>query len=188
MRSSPFPSPVVVVRIFVKAVALLMIGNFAFLALGIDPLARLMTLNTWGLFGHGRARLFYPSDSQNGQLPVEALLAAHQIAYAPKADDEFRVIILGDSGTLGWTVTDDPIISAQLTTRQVKVGAKRVDAYNLAYPVPNVARDALILDAALRYQPDLVIWFVTAMSFRNAPEPGQDNTFLDINRVRLKQL
>src|SRR5262245_62371706 len=124
MRSAPVPSPVVVGRIFVKAVELLMIGNFACLALGIDPLARLMTLNTWGLVGHGRARLFYPSDSQNGQLPVEALLAAHQIAYAPKADDEFRVIILGDSGTLGWTVTDGATIFGQLTGRHVKVGTK----------------------------------------------------------------
>ncbi len=45
-----------------------------------------------------------------------------------------------------------------------------------------------ILDAALRYQPDLVIWFVTAMSFRNILESGQDNTFLEINRTRLKRL
>ncbi len=188
MRSSPFSSPAVIARIFAKAAALLLIGNVAFLALRIDPLARLMTLNTWGLVGRGRARLFYPSDSQNGQLPVEALLAAHQIAYAPKAADEFRVIILGDSGTLGWTVPDDAIISAQLTAQNVQIGGKHVVAYDLAYPVPNVARDALILDAALRYQPDLVIWFVTAEGFRNTPEPGQDSTFLDINRVRLQRL
>ncbi len=188
MRSTPFPSLGVMARIFIKAIAILLISNLIFLAIRIDPLGELMMLNTWGLVGHGRARLFYPSDSRNGQLPTEALLAAHDIAHRPKNADEFRVVILGDSGTLGWTVPDDETISAQLTARHLQVNGKRVVAYNLAYPVPNVARDALILDAAMRYRPDLVIWFVTAMSLRNVLEPGQDNSFLEINRDRLQRL
>jgi hypothetical protein len=188
MRSAPFPSLRVMARVFAKAVALLLVANFLCVAAGIDPLASLITLNTWGLVGHGRPRLYYASDSQNGQLPVEALLAAHAIAYTPKAADEFRVVVLGDSGVLGWGLVDAETFTAQLTARQVRIGGKRVVAYNLAYPVPSAGRDVLLLDAALRYQPDLVIWFVTAMSLRNPLDPDEGSAFLDINRERLERL
>ena len=188
MRTAPFPSLRAMARVFIKAGALLLVANFIFVAIGVDPFARLITVNTWGLVGHGRPRLYYASDSQNGQLPVEALLAAHAIAYTPKTADELRVIVLGDSGVLGWGLTDAETFTAQLTARRLRIGGKRVVAYNLAYPVPNAGRDVLLLDAALRYQPDLVIWFVTAMSLRNPLDPDEGSAFLDINRARLEHL
>jgi hypothetical protein len=185
MRTAPFPSLRVMARIFIKAVALLLIANFTFVAIGVDPLVRLITVNTWGLVGHGRPRLYYPSDERNGQLPVEALLAAHTLAYTPKAPDEFRVIVLGDSATLGWLLAEDETLSAQLTARNVRVDGKRVVAYNLGYPVPSVARDVLLLDTAMRYQPDLVIWLITVTGLRNELDPPV--TF-DLNRDHLKRL
>ncbi len=184
-RTAPFPSLRAMARVFVKAVALLLVANFIFVAIGVDPLARLITINTWGLVGHGRPRLYYPSDEQNGQLPVEALLAAHALAYTPKAPDEFRVIVLGDSATLGWLLAEDETLSAQLTARNMRVGGKRVVAYNLGYPVPSVVRDVLLLDAAMRYQPDMVIWLITVTGLRNELNPPV--TF-DLNRDHLERL
>jgi len=107
MQTAPFPTLRVMARVFVKAVVLLFIANFVCVALGVDPLAQLITVNTWGLFGHGRPRLYYVTDDLNGVLPVEARLAVHTLAYTPKAPDEYRVIVLGDSATLGWDLADD---------------------------------------------------------------------------------
>jgi hypothetical protein len=122
-------------------------------------------------------------------LPVEALLAAHALAYTPKAPDEFRVLVLGESGIAGWGLPDQDTFTAQLTARGVKVNDKRVVAYNLAYPSPSVARDVLILDAALAYQPDLVIWFISPAALDDAPSAiGTNSVLFDLNRERLERL
>jgi hypothetical protein len=42
---------------------------------------------------------------------------------------------------------------------------RRVRAFNLGYPVQSLLKDLLILDRALRYRPDLVIWLITPESF-----------------------
>src|SRR5215510_4877368 len=98
MRSAPFASLATLARVFVKAIAVLMSLNFVLLAAGIDPTVSITTLNTWGLAGQqGMPRLLFPDRFIRGQVPVEGMLAAHEIAYKPKASDEFRVIILGDS-------------------------------------------------------------------------------------------
>jgi len=40
-----------------------------------------------------------------------------------------------------------------LTARNVHLDGKQVVAYNLGHPFPSVARDVLLLDAAMRYSP-----------------------------------
>jgi lysophospholipase L1-like esterase len=176
-------------RIFAKAVVLLLIANFACIVGDFDPVAMLTQINTWGLVGHGRARLAYPSDFQNGQLPIESLLAAHEIAYRPKAADEYRVVVLGESGIAGWGLDDRETFTRQLTARNLEVKGKRVVAYNLAYPSPDAARDLLILNAAARYQPDLVVWFITAAPLDDSPKSaGVNLTFFELNRKRLESV
>jgi len=188
-RQSPFPSLTVLLRVVAKAVVLLLIVNVVCLATNVNPVRAVTLFNTWWLVGHGRARLAYPSDFQNGQLPVESLLAAHAIAYTPKAADEFRVIVLGESGIAGWGLADQDTFAGQLTARGVQLNGKRVVAYNLAYPSPSAVRDVLILDAALRYQPDLVIWFTTAAALDDSPEAvGVNGVFFDLNRQRLTRI
>jgi hypothetical protein len=39
-----------------------------------------------------------------------------------------------------------------------------VRAYNLGYPIMSVTKDLLLLERALRYQPDLIVWLVTLES------------------------
>jgi hypothetical protein len=188
-RTSPFTSPQMMIRVFAKALILLLILNVLCLSAQIDPIRTLTTLNTWAIVGHGRARLIYPSDLPNGQLAIEALLATHQLAHTPKSPDEYRVIVLGESGIAGWGLTDQETFTAQLTARKVRLNGKHLIAYNLAYPSPDAPRDMLILDAALRYQPDLVIWFVTASTLDNSPhKAGTNNVFYDLNRARLQRL
>jgi hypothetical protein len=189
MKESPFTSLPVFLRVTAKALILVVVFNFALLATGWNPIRSLTTVNTWGLTGEGRARLVYPSDFQNGQLPLESLLAAHQLAYTEKTDGEYRVLLLGESGVAGWGVRDEDTLAAQLTALGIQVEGKKLAAYNLAYPQPSVARDLLILDAAMAYQPDLVIWFLTPSSLDNAPDiVGSNRVFFDLNRVRFEAL
>jgi hypothetical protein len=188
-QASPFPSWQVTLRVLVKALILLLILNIVCLATQFDPVAALTRLNLWWLVGHGRERLIYPSDLSNGQLPVESLLSTHTLAYTPKAADEYRVIVLGESGIAGWGLHDPDTFVGQLNAQNLTVEGKRLKAYNLAYPSPNVARDVLILDAALTYKPDLVIWFLTPAGLDDSPEKlGTNIVFFDLKRARLQRI
>jgi hypothetical protein len=152
----------------------------------INPIRVLVNLNTWDLLGRSRARLAYPSDIQNGQLPLESLLAAHAISD-PKHPDEYRVVLLGESGIAGWGLHDEDTLAAQLTEANIRVQERRLVAYNLAYPQPSAARDLLVLDAALEYEPDLIIWFVTPAALDDSTEIiGPNRVFFDLNRERLE--
>src|SRR5260370_1261610 len=126
LRRSPLPSLWALLRVFAKAILLVAVINWLCLAANFDPIASLTRFNTWWITGHGRARLVYPSDFQQGQLPVDALIRAHALAYTPKAINEFRVLILGESGIAGWGLRDAETFSAQLTARRLTVIGKHL--------------------------------------------------------------
>lgn len=187
-RAAPFRSLRAMARIFIKSMLLLLILNVIRVVFNINIVDSIININTWGLTGHGRERLVYPGDFKNGQLPIESLLATHELVYRPKAADEYRVLVLGSSGIVGYGLHDQDTFTAQLNARGLKIDGKRVVTYNLAYPSPQVARDIVILDAAVQYQPDLVIWFCTAGAVINTPHKGDNTAFFDLNRARLKRL
>lgn len=177
-------------RVLIKALVIVVMLNAILLAGRINPVRLLVeNVNSWWLVGHGRARLTYPSDFQNGQLPVEALLNAHAVNYDAKSEDEYRVLLLGESGIAGWGLEDYETLSAQLTALGIEVGGRQVVAYNLAYPQPGAARDLVTLDAALAYDPDLVIWFITPAALNDEIDiVGANRVFFDLNRARLAAL
>jgi hypothetical protein len=189
MKQSPFSTFPVFLRVLAKAVIIVIVINASLLAFHMNPVRALVTLNTWDLIGRGRARLAYPGDFQNGQLPLEALLATHQISAGPKPADEYRVVLLGESGIAGWGVSDEKTLAVQLTAHGIELDGKKLVAYNLAYPQPGAARDLLIMDAAMAYDPDLILWFITPAALDNAPDiAGANRVFYILNRDRLQHL
>ncbi|NDJ34787.1 MAG: hypothetical protein GYB64_08965 [Chloroflexi bacterium] len=189
MKESPFPTWGEFAGALAKALILVAALNTMLLLAGINPVRELVRLNTYGILDDGRDRLTYPSDLPNGQLPVDAQLFAHTIHYTDKGPDEFRVLVLGESGIAGWGLPDEHTFTAQLNDLDVQIEGRQLVAYNLAYPQPSAPRDAIVLDAALRYDPDLVVWFVTAASFNNEPAPvGANRVFFNVNRPRLEAL
>src|SRR5690554_4192884 len=122
LKESPFPGLAVFARVLLKALAILLVLNAALLATGVRPIRALVTLNTWDLLGRGRARLAYPSDFQNGQLPLEALLAAHEISRGPKPPDEYHVMLIGESGIAGWGVENADTLYALRIALSVEFG------------------------------------------------------------------
>jgi hypothetical protein len=154
-------------RIMLKTAVLFLLLNLLFAwALPLEGLGRLSLYN-WLL--PGRERLPYgenPAASYNLSLyNIPAMLASHAINQ-PKAADEFRVLILGDSGTWGWFLENEETLAGQLNGMGLMTeDGRSLRFYNLGYPVMALLKDAMLLEAALGSQPDLILWPVTLESF-----------------------
>ena len=154
-------------RIMLKTAVLFLLLNLLFAwALPLEGLGRLSLYN-WLL--PGRERLPYgenPAASYNLSLyNIPAMLASHALSQ-PKAADEFRVLILGDSGTWGWFLENEETLAGQLNGMGLMTeDGRSLHFYNLGYPVMALLKDAMLLEAALGSQPDLILWPVTLESF-----------------------
>jgi len=134
------------------------------------PMDMLGKLSLYNRLFPGRLRLPYgenPDKAYNLSLfNLEAMFASHEIANGEKPDDEFRVILIGDSSTWGYLLHSNDTLSSQLNDLRARhPDGRQIRFYNLGYPVMSLAKDVLILSRALRYEPDLIVWLVTLESF-----------------------
>ena len=151
-------------RILGKAVLLFLLFNLLF---ALSP-ARLGPISLYNTLFPGRLRLPYgenPAQSYNLSLnDLDAMMHSHLITQ-PKAEDEFRIVLLGDSGVWGWFLDNDDTLAGQLNQMHLTTGdGQRIVVYNLAYPLMSLTKDLLLLQEALAYQPDLILWPVTLQS------------------------
>lgn len=153
-------------RIIVKAVLLFGLCNLVYAA--VYPVEWLGRTSLYNSVLPGRTRLPYgerPAQDYNLSLyNLNAMLAAHVISQ-PKATDEYRVLLIGDSATWGWFLAADETYSARLNAMKLTVNGQTVRAYNLGYPVMSLTKDLMLLDAARQFEPDFVIWLVSLESF-----------------------
>ncbi len=117
----------------------------------------------------GRERLPFgenPKQSYNLSLfDLDAMFASHVIAGTPKADNEFRVIIVGDSSVWGTLLKPEETLAGQLNADNLNACGKNVRAYNLGYPTISLTKDVMLLSYGMQYDPDLVIWMTTLDAF-----------------------
>ncbi len=156
-----------IMRIIAKAAILVLSFNLIFAAL--RPQESLGRLSLYNLFFPGRLRLPYGENAQESYnlslFNVPAMINSH-IVSQPKADSEFRVFVIGDSGAWGWLLENDDTLASQLNELGLTTeDGRQVVVYNLGYPIMSLTKDLMILDAALNYEPDLIIWPVTLESF-----------------------
>jgi hypothetical protein len=161
-----------IARVLIMTLLMFFACNVIFVAL--NPLETLGRVSLYNIVLPGRERLPYGEDSAKSYnlstYNIPALFASHIIAR-PKADDEFRVIVVGDSGTWGWLLDNEETLAGQINAQNLTTAdGKRVVAYNLGYPVMALTKDVLILEEALKYQPDLIVWPVTLESFPRAKQ------------------
>ncbi|MEO0564941.1 MAG: hypothetical protein AAF125_22740, partial [Chloroflexota bacterium] len=103
---------------------------------------------------------------------LDAMFASTMLSR-PKADDEFRVLLIGDSSTWGWFLQPDETYAAGINARAATLSdGRRVVAYNVGYPVLSLTKDLILLDYAMQYEPDMVVWLVTAQSMRYEDDRG----------------
>lgn len=156
-----------VLRVVIKALGLLVALNVIFAATNPMPTLGRITIYNWLV--DGRARLPYgenPAESYNLSLNnLNAMFASHEISR-DKAADEFRVILIGDSATWGFLLKPEDTLAGQINRGGYRtVDGRRVVAYNVGYPTMSLLKDVLMLDKALDYEPDMVVWLVTLESF-----------------------
>jgi hypothetical protein len=154
-------------RIILKAAALFVLCNLIFAWL--EPSPALGRISVYNSLVAGRPRLPFgedPARAYNFSLfSVDAMFATHEVARAKPAD-EFRVLVMGDSGTWGVLLRPQETLAGQLNAQNLRAADGRaMRFYNLGYPTMSLTKDLLLLDYALRYQADAVVWVFTAQSF-----------------------
>lgn len=157
-----------VARVIVKAAVLFVALNLVYAALNplMSPAAG---VSLYGAALPYRTRLPYGDDPARdynvSSDSIPAMIASHRISQ-PKAADEFRVIVLGDSATWGWFLHPDETYAAAISAAAATTAdGRRIVAYNLGYPIMSLMKDALLLDAVRDMQPDMIVWLVTLQSF-----------------------
>lgn len=182
--------PVNALRVFIKALFLFAAFNLLFAWLN-PPLGKLTAYN-W--LWPGRLRFPYAESpeyySRGYNAPViedfDAMFGAHIISSASKPAGEFRVLLLGDSSTWGGHVPPQEMLAEQFNRLGLtSCDGRAIRVYDLGYPWPSLLRDTLILDYAMQYQPDMVLWLVTLHSFEKKPA---DRDFLGPHAARMAEV
>jgi hypothetical protein len=151
-------------NVLLKALLLFVVFNLLFMSADIVPL--LARLSAYNVIFPGRTRLPYgevPMRAYNiSPLSLEAMFASHELTAGAKPEDEFRVLVIGDSSVWGFLLRPEETLSGNLNTGGYTTDDGRVlRVYNLGYPITSLFKDLMILDEAMQYEPDLVLWLVT---------------------------
>jgi hypothetical protein len=137
----------------------------------------------------GRQRLPYgdvPESYSVSLFDLDAMFAAHVLAGTPKAADEYRVLLVGDSSVWGTLLRPEETLAGQLNAQKLAACGRTVHAYNIGYPTLSLLKELMLLDRALQYQPDMIVWLTTLESF---PKERQLTSPLVANNpVRVRDL
>lgn len=176
-------------RVIIKGIFLFILVDLLFVQLA--PLQIIGRLSAYNYIFPGRVRLPYgenPDQSYNLSLfNLDAMFASLELAKGNKLANEYRILLLGDSSVWGYLLKPKDTLSGVINTAGLKTGDGRsVHAYNLGYPTLALTKDLLILDQAMHYQPDLIIWLVTLESFpvnKQLDSPILQNNSISIQRL-----
>ncbi|MBL8092056.1 MAG: hypothetical protein JNJ43_17095 [Anaerolineales bacterium] len=150
-------------KVFIKGIFLFIIFNLL-IAVWQPNIGKLSLYNS--IF-KGRERLPFgenPKQSYNLSLfDLDAMFASHVIHGTEKAEDEFRVIVIGDSSVWGTLLRPEETLTGQLN--EMSFSACHVKAYNFGYPTISLTKDVMLLEYAMQYEPDLILWLTTLDAF-----------------------
>ncbi len=151
--------------VLLKATLLFALFNFAF------PFLQGIPFDNFSLYNSvfpGRERLPYgdvPESYSVSLFDIDAMFASHVIAGTEKMPDEYRVLLIGDSSVWGTLLKPEETLAGQLNANPIQACGKTVHAYNLGYPTLSLLKELMLLDHALQYQPNMIIWLTTLESF-----------------------
>lgn len=149
-------------RLAAKVLLLFVAANLAFAAWNPSGLGRISLYNF--LFP-GRERLPFgesPHVAYNLSLDdLEAMFASHRISSEQPRQEDYRILVLGDSSVWGALLLPDETLATELADLLPIMCGKRTRVYNLGYPTLSLTKDLIILDRAMRYKPDLILWPTT---------------------------
>jgi hypothetical protein len=153
-------------NVLLKGLVLFLLLDLVFTAVNPADLSKV------SLYNHlfvGRQRFPFGEDSSQSYnlslFSLDAMFASHVIANGPKPTKEYRVIVIGDSSTWGTLLRPEETLAGQLDAAKLSLCGKAIHVYNLGYPTISLTKDLMVLDYALRYQPDLILWLVSLEAF-----------------------
>jgi hypothetical protein len=153
-------------HLIIKALLLFILLNLLF---AIVFTSRLGNLSAYNLLFPGRERLPFgeaPREAYNFSLyDLNAMFKSLELAGVKKGSEEYRVLIIGDSSVWGILLRPEETLAGELNSANLTVCGKQVLAYNLGYPTISLMKDLLLLDRAMQYAPDQIIWLTTLESF-----------------------
>ena len=175
------------IRIIIKSLAFLLIINYGFIFIKNLPLGNLSFYN---ILFEGRDRLPFgetPADSYSLTMSnMDAMLASHRISGI-KDEDIFKIAIVGDSSIWGFRQENEHTLVGYLNSvDQNECIGKKVEFFNLGYPSLSIFKDLLIIDSIQKYDPDLIIWFITLESLtvkEQLSSPLVSNNPLQLNKI-----
>jgi hypothetical protein len=149
-------------RVLLKALLLFIAFNLVFAAL--YPMGALGRVSFYNLLFPGRERFPFgenPQQSYNLSLyNLDAMFASLALNTAV-GNGEYRVLVVGDSSVWGTLLRPGDTLSGRINALGLTCGGKPVRAYNLGYPTISVTKDLMVLQQAMGYHPDQVIWMTT---------------------------
>ena len=153
-------------NVFIKALLLFAVFNLIWAAFNPSP----GNISAYNLILRGRERLPFGEDSASSYnlslYDLDAMFASLRLAGAPKTTDEFRVFVIGDSSSWGTLLRPEETLAGLLDEAGLTTDDGRtVRVYNLGYPTLSLTKDLMVLDKAMQYEPDLILWPVTLESF-----------------------
>ncbi|KAF0106841.1 MAG: hypothetical protein FD146_2199 [Anaerolineaceae bacterium] len=177
-------------RVAVKALLLFLAFNLVYAAVRASP--------GWFIVirrgGYERfPALWLPDVHNDGSVSIgremfsnmDVLFASH-ILTRPKAADEFRVFIFGDSSVWGTALYPEQTVAGQINQLDLRTcSGQRVVAYNLGYPSNSATKDLLFMQRAQQYQPDLNVWLFSMLAFQRI---RQDVPFVVDNPLAVQEL
>lgn len=135
---------------------------------GVNP-AGLGKISLYNRLLAGRLRFPFgenPAQSYNLSLfNLDAMFASHVISAGAKPLNEYRVLVIGDSSAWGTLLRPEQTLAGNLDAAGLTICGKKVRVYNLGYPTISLTKDLMVLDYAMRYQPDMLIWPLTLEAF-----------------------
>ena len=153
-------------RLLIKAALLFALINFVLVA--VSP-GKGFSASIYNHLVPGRARLPFGENAAEAYnlslFDIDAMFAAHEISV-PKASDEFRVVVVGDSSVWGTLLRPEETLAGQLNTLELETAdGLAMRFYNVGYPTISLTKDLLIFEEAIQYEPDLIVWMLTLESF-----------------------
>ncbi len=142
-------------RILIKSVLLFAVFNYSFSLIPNSVIWRLSLYNT---ILPGRPRFTQEDD-------LDLLFRAHEIANSGQHPNEYKVLVFGDSSTWGYLLNPEETFSGVINSFNLETCRKQtVHVYNLGYPKLSLFKDLILLQEAMKYEPDLIIWMITLNS------------------------
>lgn len=170
-----------ILRVVIKAFILFVILNGLFAILQPMEALGAKTLQV------SRERLPYGEDDRAYNLSLNnlpAMFASHEVVR-PKSENEFRVLLIGDSGTWGILLKPEETLAGYINSGDyVLDDGRQVISYNIGHPIMSLTKDLMLLDYAMQYQPDLIVWLTTLESFNRSEQLDPPIVLNNADRVQ----